>query len=500
MEESGLPKKNLIIAVGLSFLVYLFWFKFMMPKPLPAPAQVAPLVNSVNIEPKPNPVFSEIPFNNTHTTAKILLDDAAPITELALADPKKQDWISLLLSPSRFLATSLENPNQALWQVKATRPDGLTLGLSLGKGSGLTKEFYFNAESQGFGTLKLKYNSNTKVALPLRLILGANLPLFARDQVESFAAYVGKQGLVVQKAKRKQTAVVPELAPGRPLGALGLNSRYDLAIVYDMDQVKNFLSVERDVSLGAWVGHLSLAPGDSVELPFYVGFKSDATLKQLRLENLLYGGTLGPIKRFVRIVLRFFYRIFGNYGVAIIFMTLAFQVLLLPVTLKNLKLSQKMKDLAPQAKLVQEKYKNDPKKLQTELMQLYRSHGTNPLGGCLLLLIQMPIFFALYGALNENYELYGAPFTLWIKNLAVADPTYVLPLLMGGAMFLQSKLNAAAITDPSQKMLSYITPVMFTFMFLKMPSGLVLYWLTSNLISLMLTKAIPLLARKRATA
>ncbi|MBF0556542.1 MAG: membrane protein insertase YidC, partial [Nitrospirae bacterium] len=127
--------------------------------------------------------------------------------------------------------------------------------------------------------------------------------------------------------------------------------------------------------------------------------------------------------------------------------------------------------------------KKDPQRMQTELMGLYKKHKVNPMGGCLPMVVQIPVFFALYKVLLVSIELRGAPFMLWITDLSAKDPHYVLPIIMGGTMFLQQKMTPTTM-DPTQAKVMMFMPVIFTFMFLSFPSGLVLYWLVSNVLSI----------------
>jgi YidC/Oxa1 family membrane protein insertase len=122
--------------------------------------------------------------------------------------------------------------------------------------------------------------------------------------------------------------------------------------------------------------------------------------------------------------------------------------------------------------------------MNAELMEMYKKSGANPLGGCLPILVQMPIFIALFNALRNAWELHGAPWTLWVRDLSAQDPYYILPLVMGGVMFVQNKMNPPAVADPVQAKIFTYMPLLFTFMFLNFPAGLVLYWLTNSLLSL----------------
>jgi len=144
-----------------------------------------------------------------------------------------------------------------------------------------------------------------------------------------------------------------------------------------------------------------------------------------------------------------------------------------------------MKKLQPQIAALQKTYKSDPKRLNIEMMNLYKKTGTNPFGGCLPMLLQLPIFWALFTTLRNAYELRGAPWIGWVHDLSVADPLHILPIIMGGAMFLQQRMSGA-VTDPTQKQMMLMMPIMFTVMFFNFPAGLVLYWLTNNIMTMII--------------
>lgn len=170
-----------------------------------------------------------------------------------------------------------------------------------------------------------------------------------------------------------------------------------------------------------------------------------------------------------------------NWGLVIIIFSALMKVLFFPLTYSGMKSMKRMQMLQPKLKKIQEKYKGDQAKISQETMALYKEHGANPLSGCLPLLIQMPIFFALYQVLVNTIELRQAPFMLWLADLSVKDPYYVLPVLMGIAMFIQQKMTTV---DPKQRMMVYIMPVFMAVIFMNMPAGLNLYWLTNNILSI----------------
>lgn len=250
-----------------------------------------------------------------------------------------------------------------------------------------------------------------------------------------------------------------------------------------------------------------LQPGQSWEGKFamYVGPKEYARLKALGVgleKSVFFGGfplpqAYGglPMEWVVVPILwlmHLFYDFTRNYGVAIILLTVIAKVLFFPLSVKSMRSMKAMQAIQPQVNALRSKYRSDAQKIQQETMALYRQHGVNPLGGCLPMVVQVPIFYALYVALSVSVELQNAPFIclgrlfgmdLWICDLSAQDPTYVLPILMGVSMFVQQKMTPT-MGDPRQAKMMLMMPVVFTFMFLNLPSGLVLYWTLSNVLQI----------------
>ena len=171
----------------------------------------------------------------------------------------------------------------------------------------------------------------------------------------------------------------------------------------------------------------------------------------------------------------------GNFGISIIIVTIIIKILLLPLTLKQDKSMKEMKKLQPELEKIKEKYANDKQMLNIKTMELYKEHKVNPLGGCLPLLLQLPILFALFGVLRNGIIPKDSSF-LWLK-LSVPDPFYVLPVLNGAVSFFQQKLMGSADSNPQMKNMMYIFPIMMIMFSVKMPSGLQLYWLTSSILA-----------------
>ena len=161
------------------------------------------------------------------------------------------------------------------------------------------------------------------------------------------------------------------------------------------------------------------------------------------------------------------------------------QIIMFPLTYKQLKSAAVMQRIQPQMKVIQDKYKSDPMRAQQEMIALYKKYGANPLSGCLPLFIQMPIFIALFNALRTSWALHGSPFIWWITDLSAKDPYYVLPILMGVIMFIQQKMTMPdnmSKDNPSMAMMKWM-PIFMTVIFLNFPAGLTLYWFISNCIS-----------------
>ena len=173
----------------------------------------------------------------------------------------------------------------------------------------------------------------------------------------------------------------------------------------------------------------------------------------------------------------------GNWGVAIILVTFLIKLAFYKLTESSGRSMAKMRNLQPRMKALQDRYKDDKPALSQAMMDLYKREKVNPAAGCLPILIQMPFFLAFYWVLLESVEMRQAPFALWITDLSTRDPYFILPLIMGAAMFMQQKLNPAP-ADPVQAKVMQIMPIMFTGFFAFFPSGLVLYWVTNTLLSI----------------
>ncbi|MCB1682926.1 MAG: membrane protein insertase YidC, partial [Pseudomonadales bacterium] len=230
----------------------------------------------------------------------------------------------------------------------------------------------------------------------------------------------------------------------------------------------------------------TVAPGGTGiwKAQFYAGPKDQKQLELIspNLNLTIDYGFLWWLAVPLFYVLDWFHGFAGNWGVAIILLTVLVKAILYPLSAASYRSMANMRRVAPQMKRLQERFADDRQKLSTEMMALYKKEQVNPLGGCLPMLLPMPIFIALYWVLFESVELRQAPFALWINDLAAMDPYFVLPLLMGASMYVTQMLSPA-VGDPMQVRMMKLMPVMFTVLFLFFPAGLVLYWLVNNVLS-----------------
>ena len=224
----------------------------------------------------------------------------------------------------------------------------------------------------------------------------------------------------------------------------------------------------------------------AIDFSGYIGPKEYKTLAALNkgLTDVIEYGWFTFIANPMFLFLQFIQSYVGNWGWTIVIATILIKLALYPLSYKGMVSMQKLKDLAPKIKDIQAKYKDDKQKQSTHMMELYKKHGANPMGGCLPLILQIPVFFAIYRVLLNAIELKGAEWIFWVHDLAEMDPYFVLPILMGVSMFLQQKITPNTLQDETQRKIFQFLPVIFTFFFLWFPAGLTLYWFTNNVFTI----------------
>jgi YidC/Oxa1 family membrane protein insertase len=231
----------------------------------------------------------------------------------------------------------------------------------------------------------------------------------------------------------------------------------------------------------------AIAPGaiGKLTVPFYAGPQEQEKLAKIApgFDRVVDYGWLTVIAKPIFWVLNWLHSFTGNWGWSIILMTVMLKAAFFPLSATSYKSMAKMRLLTPKMQKIKETFADDRERMNREMMELYKKEKVNPLGGCLPIAVQIPVFIALYWVLGGTVELRGAPWLGWITDLTAKDPYYILPLIMGATMFLQTKLNPTP-PDPMQAKIMMIMPIAFTAMFLFFPSGLVLYWTVSNLLSI----------------
>lgn len=309
---------------------------------------------------------------------------------------------------------------------------------------------------------------------------------FLRGPPNVWGGIYYKDGKVVRVGP--QTAKHAESAAGRVYWG-GVENRYYLAALLPRSQSADGQAEVTSQPL-AQVGTnqirtavagspVTIAPGQTVTESFslYGGPKQLESLKSagLHLDQAINYGWFGFAALPLLYLLKFFYTVVHNYGVAIILLTLFIKLLLHPINKRSMQSMKKMQALQPRIKELREKYKSDAQRLNAETMQLFRSYGVNPMGGCLPMVLQIPVYIALYKVLWNAIELYRAPFFWFYRDLSAPDPYFITPVLLGISFFLQQKLTPSPTADPAQQKIMMVMPVMFTAFMVFLPVGLVIY-------------------------
>jgi YidC/Oxa1 family membrane protein insertase len=282
----------------------------------------------------------------------------------------------------------------------------------------------------------------------------------------------------------------------------GINEQYFLVAAVAMGVEKAVCEIEAGhkevLTASLMYPEVVIPPGGSVvheyrlfagpkRLNFLEGVRGGAggADQDAKLDESVDFGWLGFLCHPMLWLLKEFYGLVGNYGIAIIFLTIVIKILLLPLTQKSMKSMKEMAKLKPMMDDLKKKYGDDKQRLNQEMMALYKSHKINPMGGCFPLLLQMPIWIALYRMLYSAVELYQTPFIPgWIDDMSYRDPYYIMPIIMGLSMFLQQKLSPTSADTQQAKMMLYAMPIFFTFIMLYLPSGLVLYIFVNSILSI----------------
>ncbi|MDQ7830497.1 MAG: membrane protein insertase YidC [Desulfovibrionaceae bacterium] len=520
-----MENKRVMLAVVLSLAVLLGWnFLFPTPKNVQQPTQAT--TTEAPAEAKPGPVAAPIgtlsafaPTPGRMVTVKTPLYTAVfnslggVLDSFALSEYRQtiaadSPLVNLVSDLSRQKAPlGLLINGQPTWQAAKWSLEGGDLNLAAGQSGALTfvgqlgdlrieRTLTFTASNYLFDEkLALINASDAPVSLKVATALAVEK---LSEKSESYnvtkVAYYNDSGLhTVTDIKDLEQGVLAETGVKWAsvesnyfiMAAVALETGY-LAKAKFEDGVYR-VAMEKDA--------VAVTAGSRLELPsaYYLGAKETAYLAKApgNLAASVDYGWFDFIAKPLLILLDFLHGYVGNYGVAIILLTIIIKIVFWPLTHKSYKSMDQLRKLQPLMAQIREKHKDDRQKMNEEMMRLYKTYKVNPAGGCLPMVVQIPVFIGLYQALLNAIELRHAPFIahvpftdiVWLADLSVKDPFYVTPIVMGATMFLQQKMTPAP-GDPTQAKIMLALPIVFTFMFLNFPSGLVVYWLVNNVLSI----------------
>jgi len=402
-------------------------------------------------------------------------------------------------------------PTNLPYQVKGLSEDQVQIGASplnisftaaLPSGLVLVKNYTFYPDSYQVDVSLRLTNGGAETA---RGVVGLSLVMAWDDSAKfdryTFAGPLTFDGEDLQEDNPKDLAKASKTY-GSAVVWSGYTNKYFLMILSPLNSAMKQLQVEKGdgfIKNQFNSPPISLATGESVTLDYvaFLGPKEYDILQGVghQFERAIDYGFFRILAHPLMVVLKFFYGFVGNYGIAIILLTICIKIIFWPLTQKSYASMKGMQTLQPEMQKLREKFANDKQRLNQEMMAFYKENRVNPLGGCLPMVIQIPVFFALYKVLLGSIELRHAPFAFWINDLSAADTLFThlfglpftlgpLPLIMGFTMFLQQKMTPTNM-DPTQAKIMNMMPVVFTFLFLSFPSGLVIYWLVNNLLTIL---------------
>ncbi len=512
MEQLDLQKR-LIIALALSFLVFVGSSYFLGGTQAPTPQQDSNIskkqaVSSTNPAPQAVSNSASLAPQTTNTPK------SAPVqsTEKVLVTVKSQNYIFTLdelgrISQATLLAKKYvdgDGNNISLFDITQVKPLEIRFSdaklneeafkvaytpsvavLEVGDKPALlvltqtlsditiTKEITFYADGH--------YDLHIKTTKPTPYFLTTG-----HRPVADTSNYILAKGALIKGAD----GIITTIEDGDALGDENFKSAI-FASAFDRYYTSFLYSFEKglDVTVAKDQGDdplIFVQGSENLLVHGYIGAKDHETLNAINpvLQDVIEYGWFTFLSKPFFAVMAWIYSFVGNWAWAIILFTLLVKLILFPLSYKGMMSMSKLKDLAPKMKEIKEKYGKDPQKMNVKMMEMYKKHGANPMGGCLPLLLQIPVFFALYRVLLNADEMQGADGILWITDLSQMDPYFILPLLMGASMYLQQKITPSNITDPLQEKIFKFFPVIMTVFFITFPSGLVLYWLTNNVLSI----------------
>lgn len=463
-------QRNALLAVVLSGLILFGWQYFFVPKQAPAP-----------IEPTKTTTVAPTETQNTTVTQGGPIEPVATET-FTVGSIVKVDFTNDLV------ITNFINPQAGIQFTETTgskSPAQVEFDFGMGKGwqalrfQRVDETKFHNAEADV--TLSTSVDEKgvasfiltSPNAFKYRFVLHSEPKALENKQHRVFAYYTDKLSQVELKDDENGD---------RPIKWAGIDFNYHLfGIALDKEESLLYSSKGNTFAMFSSKGANSLK--------FHAVFvkKEYNYLSSLghNFQGAVDFGIWGFFAVWILKGLQFFYKFVPNYGVSIILLTLLIRLITFPLQWKSTVSMKKLQEVQPELTKIREKFKDDPQRLQKESMELFKKSGANPMGGCLPLLLQMPVFFAFYKVLYSAVELVDAPFVAWLHDLSNKDPYYVLPVLMTLAMFLQQRLTPNTIQDPVQKKIMMFMPLIFGFIMKDLPSGLCLYIFVSTVFGIL---------------
>lgn len=468
----GSEQRNALIAVVLSGLILFGWQYYFAPPQAPATAPIEPTVTTEQTAP---------------VAASSEKSTDGPIEPVA-SETFTVSGAGVAITFDNSLAVkNFENP-QSAFNFKNTVDSEVPMRVEFDFGRGFetirfaktsdttfvnnTYEVTVNVQINENGTVNFKINSPK--AFKYRFVYKSENKKLENGQERVFAFYTDELNREI---------VGEEETGDRTIKWAGIDFNYHLFATY-FEKASPLLyrfGGDKTFSMYSNVAANDLSYGVVFTKKEY----NDLTALGHNLNQSVDFGMWGFFAVWILKGLQFFYKFIPNYGVSIILLTLLIRLITFPLQYKSFVSMKKLQLVQPELTKIREKFKDDPQRMQKESMELFRKSGANPLGGCLPLILQMPVFFAFYKVLYSAVELVDAPFMLWIHDLSNKDPYYVLPVLMTGAMFLQQKLTPNTVTDPMQKKMMLFMPLIFGVIMKDLPSGLSLYIFVSTIFGIL---------------
>ncbi len=499
-------EKRLVLAIALSLLVLLSW-SALTPK--------SQLLDNKGVITNKQQVQPMLPQSDSSIPPPILTQPALDVTKEVIKFT--QDSRDIVFDPASAAIVEVVFKNK-LEHHLPLKVGLLSSSNGLFKQQGISKdEISFIYQDQNMRIVKRFIIPNNSYAIDLEIKTQnlSSAPLLLHPQL-----ILGRLDLSAKNPQSRYQDILlsgkektVHISPGKNFTTtdvkfIGLRDQYFCAILEPVEAaasayIRKFNAQEAEIGIAG--KELKLNPGEQIGHSYriYLGPQDLKTINSVKSDwsAVIYYGTFDFIAQLLLQLLGFFYSLVHNWGWAIIILSLAVYFLLFPLSLKQMRSMKEMQALQPKIEALRKELKDNPQRLNKEIMELYKEHKVNPLGGCLPLLLQMPIFFALYQALIRSVSLRGAQF-LWIKDLSSPDQLFtlknaipilgnqinILPILMAIGMFVQQKIStvkASGEAAQQQKIMSIIMPVMFGVIFYHMPSGLVLYWFVNSALMLL---------------